>query len=247
MEEAGVGREETVTPLVEWLVGQGRTEAAGTVAGIFSEHLDNKLKFLSAATSSVNSVHNNFHEGCLIESQYTPVTQPPYGMQVYTFNPQMNQFVPVSSTPMQVMHHNYGMPPHPHGPPQNTNYIAAHDAYPPTPGRSEQDSGMATPNLKMFREDQDRKEEVRQKMYEDIKSKVRPYNIKKGDTIHLERKTTQANLPYDPHLYTAEADQGTQIVCRRGEERKVRDSQKWKRVEICEYKRQGPAPRAFFV
>ena len=91
---------------------------------------------------------------------------------------------------------------------------------------------MATPSLKMFREDQDRKEEVRQKMYEDIKSKVRPYNIKKGDTIHLERKTTQANLPYDPHLYTAEADQGTQIVCRRGEERKVRDSQKWKRVEI---------------
>ena len=167
LEEAGVGREETVTPLVEWLVGEGKTEAAGTVAGIFSEHVDNKLKFLTAGTSSVNSVGNHFHEGpkfkrsttaqtstthtppilntgninsltqaeletllsdkfgCLIESKFTPVTQPPYGMQAHTFNPQMNQFVPVSSMPMQVMHHNYGMPPHPHVPPQNSYYIAA--------------------------------------------------------------------------------------------------------------------------
>jgi len=236
LEEAGVGREETVTPMVEWLVGQGRTEAAGTVAGIFSEHVDNKLKFLTAATSSVNSVCNHFHEGpkfersttaqtstthtppiqntgnintlsqaeletllsdmtctpttrgqvymrlleifsstgaidqaiqlsrrlkedeslhlpqfydvfgCLIESQFSPVTQPPYGMQAYTFNPQMNQYVPVSSMPMQVMHHNYGMQPYPHVPPHNSYYIAAHDAYPPTPERSEHDSGMATPH-----------------------------------------------------------------------------------------------------
>ena len=31
LEEAGVGREETVTPLVEWLVGQGRSEVAGAM------------------------------------------------------------------------------------------------------------------------------------------------------------------------------------------------------------------------
>jgi len=84
--------------------------------------------------------------GCLIESQFTPVTQPPYGMQAYTFNPQMNQYVPVSNMPMQVMHHNYGMQPYPHVPPHNSYYIAAHDAYPPTPERSEHDSGMATPH-----------------------------------------------------------------------------------------------------
>jgi len=235
LEEAGVGREETVTPMVEWLVGQGRTEAAGTVAGIFSEHVDNKLKFLTAAASSVNSVCNHFHEGpkfegpssshsttqsppiqntgnincmsqaeletvlsdmtstptmrgqvymrllemfsstgaidqaiqlsrrlkedeslhlpqfydlfgCLIESQFTPVNQPPYGMQAYTFNPQMNHFVPVSTMPVQVMHHSYGMPPYPHVPPHNSYYISTHNAYPPTPERSEHDSGMATPH-----------------------------------------------------------------------------------------------------
>ena len=80
--------------------------------------------------------------------------------------------------------------------------------------------------------DQDRKEKARQKMYKDNKSNVRPHNIKEGDTILLERKTTKANSPYDPQPYTAEAVHGTQIVGKRGEERKVRDSQKWKRVEI---------------
>ena len=69
-------------------------------------------------------------------------------------------------------------------------------------------------------------------MYKDNKSNVRPHNIKEGDTILLERKTTKANSPYDPQPYTAEAVHGTQIVGKRGEERKVRDSQKWKRVEI---------------
>ena len=69
-------------------------------------------------------------------------------------------------------------------------------------------------------------------MYKDSKSTVRPLNIKEGDTILLERKTTKTNSPYDPQPYTAEAIHGTQIVCRRGEERKMRDSQKWKRVEL---------------
>ena len=69
-------------------------------------------------------------------------------------------------------------------------------------------------------------------MYKDKKSYVRPHNIKEGDTILLERKVTKANSPYDPWPYTAEAVHGTQIVGRRGEERKVLDSQRWKRVEI---------------
>ena len=69
-------------------------------------------------------------------------------------------------------------------------------------------------------------------MYKNNKSNVRPHNIKEGDTILLERKTTKANSPYDPRPYTAEAVHGTQIVGKRGEERKVRDSQKWKKVKI---------------
>jgi len=62
LEEAGVGREASVTPLVEWLVGEGNTEAAATVAGIFSEHVDTRLKFFTATTKGVNSMCNHFSE-----------------------------------------------------------------------------------------------------------------------------------------------------------------------------------------
>jgi len=63
LEEYGVGRSQTVTAMIEYLVGHGQTEAASTVAGIFSEHVDSKLKFMaSTVTSSVNSVCNHFVE-----------------------------------------------------------------------------------------------------------------------------------------------------------------------------------------
>ena len=81
-------------------------------------------------------------------------------------------------------------------------------------------------------QEHDRKEKARQKMNKDNKSNVRPHNIKEGDTILLERKTTKANSPCDPQPHTDEAVHGTQIVGKRGEEREVRDSQKWKKVEI---------------
>ncbi len=38
----------SVSPLIEFLVGQGKAEAAATVAAIFPEHVDPRLKFLSA-------------------------------------------------------------------------------------------------------------------------------------------------------------------------------------------------------
>jgi len=236
LEEVGVGRDITVTPMVEWLVGQGKTEAAGTVAGIFPEYVDNKLKFLTAASKSVNSVCNHFHEGpkferstppqpstappppphatetinvgslsqtelesylsstslstetrgqvymrllemfsatgavdqaiqlsrrlkseetlhlpqfydmfgYLMESQFNPPTQYPYGMQAYTFNPQLNQFVPVNAMPVPVVHHGYATPPYPHMVPQPF-YMPSQDTY-TTPDRSEHASGMATPH-----------------------------------------------------------------------------------------------------
>jgi len=62
LEEVGVGREATTTPMVEWLVGQGRTEAAATVAGIFQEHVDPRLQFLTSAARSAGAVCNHFHE-----------------------------------------------------------------------------------------------------------------------------------------------------------------------------------------
>jgi len=63
LEEFGVGRSQTVTAMIEYLVGHGQTEAASTVAGIFSEHVDSKLKFMaSTVSSSVNAVCNHFVE-----------------------------------------------------------------------------------------------------------------------------------------------------------------------------------------
>merc|ERR1719220_1590643 len=81
LEEAGVGREVTVTPMVEWLIGQGKTEAAGTVAGIFSEHLDSKLKFLTSTAKTVNTVCNHFHEPPLTSSLPPPVPAPAPSVQ----------------------------------------------------------------------------------------------------------------------------------------------------------------------
>merc|ERR1719220_81523 len=81
LEEAGVGREVTVTPMVEWLIGQGKTEAAGTVAGIFSEHLDSKLKFLTSTAKTVNTVCNHFHEPPLTSSLPPPVPTPAPSVQ----------------------------------------------------------------------------------------------------------------------------------------------------------------------
>ena len=55
LEEAEVGRELTVTPMVEWLIGQGKTEAAGTVAGIFSGSLSNASAIRSGCDSQRSS------------------------------------------------------------------------------------------------------------------------------------------------------------------------------------------------
>merc|ERR550534_669211 len=62
LEDVGVERKATVTPLIEWLIGQGKTEAASTLAGIFSEHVDSKLKFFTQTSKNVGAVCNHFHE-----------------------------------------------------------------------------------------------------------------------------------------------------------------------------------------
>ncbi len=54
LKDLGLGREVSVSPLIEFLVGQGKAEAAATVAAIFPEHVDPRLKFLSA--NNANSI-----------------------------------------------------------------------------------------------------------------------------------------------------------------------------------------------
>ena len=75
LEDVGVERKATVTPLVEWLIGQGKTEAASTLAGIFSEHVDTKLKFFTHTSKNVGAVCNHFHENTT--ANQTPATAPP--------------------------------------------------------------------------------------------------------------------------------------------------------------------------
>ena len=75
LEDVGVERKATVTPLTEWLIGQGKTEAASTLAGIFSEHVDSKLKFFTQTSKNVGAVCNHFHENTTTNqtSTNTPV------------------------------------------------------------------------------------------------------------------------------------------------------------------------------
>ena len=56
LEDQGLGRAATVTPLIEFLVGQGKAEGAAGVAGIFPEHVDSRLKFLTAASAGGDGV-----------------------------------------------------------------------------------------------------------------------------------------------------------------------------------------------
>lgn len=77
LEEYGLGRDQTVTPIIEFLVGQGKSDMAATVAGIFSEHVDSKLKFMASTTSQVTSVCNHFTGDITsVESHPTPPLTP---------------------------------------------------------------------------------------------------------------------------------------------------------------------------
>jgi len=89
LEECGLGREVSTTPMVEWLVGKGRTEAAATVAGIFQEHLDPKLKFLTSAARSVGAVCNHFNEPQPLPQQSTSPQQ--QLQQTEPANPEVNE------------------------------------------------------------------------------------------------------------------------------------------------------------
>ena len=71
-------------------------------------------------------------------------------------------------------------------------------------------------------------------MYKEGKAMVRGHNIKVGDDILIERKTTKNTSPYDPRPYKATEVKGTQIKGERNGTTKTRDSQRWKKVEIGE-------------
>ena len=60
---------------------------------------------------------------------------------------------------------------------------------------------------------------------------MKPHNIQEGDKVLLGRKQTKLDSPYDPLPYTVTQVHGTQIVARRGDQQKTRDSQYWKKVD----------------
>ena len=60
---------------------------------------------------------------------------------------------------------------------------------------------------------------------------MKPHNIQEGDKVLLGRKQSKLDSPYDPLPYTVTQVHGTQIVARRGDQQKTRDSQYWKKVD----------------
>ena len=92
------------------------------------------------------------------------------------------------------------------------------------------DPASSRPDILQARE-RDRKAKIKQKGYKDAKSNVRPHNIQEGDKVLLGRKQTKLTSPYDPAPYTVTQVHGTQIVARRGDQQKTRDSQYWKKVD----------------
>ena len=80
--------------------------------------------------------------------------------------------------------------------------------------------------------EEDKKAKERQKKYKDQKRYVGEHNIRMGDKVLMERKTTKTNSPYDPNPYTVSQTHGTQITATREGVSKTRDAQKWKKVVV---------------
>ena len=85
------------------------------------------------------------------------------------------------------------------------------------------------PDIQQAR-DNDKAAKLKQKKYKDAKATVRPHNITTGDTVLLERKSSKHVSPYDPEPFRVTTVHGKQITGQRGENVKVRDSQKWKKI-----------------
>ena len=90
------------------------------------------------------------------------------------------------------------------------------------------------PNLVTNRSDiveareKDKREKERMKKYKDANRNVKAHNIKVGDKVLLERKSTKRKSSYDPDPYEVVEVSGTQIKAKRGRSAKLRDAQKWK-------------------
>ena len=79
---------------------------------------------------------------------------------------------------------------------------------------------------------EDQKAKKKQKEYKDKKAYVKPHQIEVGDSVLLKQKTTKSTPPYDPLSYTVTEVRGHQITAERDQQKRTRDAQKWKKVEI---------------
>lgn len=92
------------------------------------------------------------------------------------------------------------------------------------------DPAASRPDILKARE-RDKQAKLKQKEYKDSKTNVKAHTIQEGDKVLLGRKQTKLTSPYDPAPYTVTQVHGTQIVARRGDQQKTRDSQYWKKVD----------------
>ena len=80
--------------------------------------------------------------------------------------------------------------------------------------------------------EEDKRAKSKQKMYKDSKAYVKPHQIQVGDKVLLKQKPSKRTPPYDPHPYTVTVVRGHQITGSRGNQKRTRDAQKWKKVSI---------------
>ena len=71
---------------------------------------------------------------------------------------------------------------------------------------------------------------LKQKMYKDAKSYIKPHNINIGDRVLLSQKKSKLNPPYDPSPYLVTEIRGHQVTAQRDHAVKTRDAQKWKKI-----------------
>ena len=87
--------------------------------------------------------------------------------------------------------------------------------------------------------DNDRQEKERMRNTKDNKATVKDHAILIGDKVLMRRKTTKHTSGYDPEAYTVTGVYGTQVEAERDGVKKVRDSQKWKKVTILQPRSYG--------
>ena len=96
----------------------------------------------------------------------------------------------------------------------------------------------------MEAKEDDKRAKDKMKKYKDASRHVREHGIEVGELVIAKRKVTNHNSAYDPKPYKVVATYSTQIKDMQEDGKyKIRDSQKWKRVQVQDRRSYGKVER----